>query len=209
MIGSARGAVLLATHAALRNRWEDVQRLAFQGYSAFMLDWRKAPILAVSHRHELLSSLPLLYCTECFTSCQQLDLQQDRFTAWVDSLFIKLVVAASRKDRLEPLYNFILFYLGRFVLSWVDHVPRGTLLQRLIQTWDDALGRSDARKLRPISCTVALRRVMWPYFGSPFWNLRDVDPPRRNQWICDGTTAACDWMDRSQDWHSMDGAHEW
>ena len=103
MIGSVRRAVVLATHAALRNRWEDVQRLAFQRHSAFMLDWRKAPMLAPRHRHELFSSLSLLHGTECFTSCQQLDL---------NALLVKLVVGdrglvlvhRTRRDRVSVAF---------------------------------------------------------------------------------------------------------
>ena len=47
---------------------------SFLGYSSLELAWRKAPILAVRHHHELDFSILLLRGTEYFTVCQQVKL---------------------------------------------------------------------------------------------------------------------------------------
>lgn len=98
---SVRGAGLLATHAASLNRRDDAQRLLIQGYDAFVNAWGRIPHLATRAKHELLSSLPLLHTIEDLSPTRQrrtLSAQHDAFSAWIDSMLAKVVVAKVNED---------------------------------------------------------------------------------------------------------------
>lgn len=109
-MSSARGAALLAVHAASRERWDDARRLILQGYDAFTAAWQEVPLLALRAQHELLSSLPLLQATEAFVEdhgrdsvlqsrSRSLSMAHDNFAAWEDSMLLSLASAEVRRDR--------------------------------------------------------------------------------------------------------------